>query len=248
MEQEWDSFFDELYLETYSSRLAVLDSEAEAQAAIELAGCGPDADVLDCPCGFGRHSIPLAEAGHRVVAADRSPVQLGEAKQRAGAREWPRFVRADYRALPFEAGSFDAALNLFSGIGYYGEEGDRAAFAEYRRVLRRGGALVLETMHRDRLMSVFREQDWEELPDGGVVFERRAFDPVAGVAEISHSLIRANGERASFSYRIRVYTATELMAILSEAGFADIQFCGGLVEREPLSPQRRLVAVARTQA
>jgi ubiquinone/menaquinone biosynthesis C-methylase UbiE len=204
--------------------------------------------VLDCPCGFGRHSIPLAEAGHRVVAADRSPVQLEEAKRRAGTREWPRFVQADYRALPFEAESFDAALNLFSGIGYYGEEGDRAAFAEYRRVLRRGGALVLETMHRDRLMSVFREQDWEELPDGGVVFERRAFDPVAGAAEVSHRLIRANGDRASFSYRIRVYTATELAAMLSEAGFADVEFCGGLVEREPLSPQRRLVAVARAQA
>jgi 2-polyprenyl-3-methyl-5-hydroxy-6-metoxy-1,4-benzoquinol methylase len=76
VEQEWDRFFDELYLETYSSRLAVADSEAEAQAAIELVGCGLEADVLDCPCGFGRHSIPLAEAGHRVVAADRSPVQL----------------------------------------------------------------------------------------------------------------------------------------------------------------------------
>jgi ubiquinone/menaquinone biosynthesis C-methylase UbiE len=232
VEQEWDRFFDDLYLETYASRLAKFDSEGEARAAVELAGCEPGADVLDCPCGYGRHSIPLAEAGYRVVGADRSPAQLEEARRRTGGREWPRFVQADYRDLPFDDESFDAALNLFSGFGYYGEEADRQAFAEYRRVLRSGGALVLETMHRDRLMSIFREQDWEELADGGIVFEHRTFDPVAGEVETSE-------------FRIRTYTATELAAMLSAAGFSEIQFLGGLLEREPLSPQHRLVAVAR---
>jgi ubiquinone/menaquinone biosynthesis C-methylase UbiE len=245
VEQEWDRFFDDLYLETYASRLAKFDSEGEARAAVELAGCEPGADVLDCPCGYGRHSIPLADAGYRVVGADRSPAQLEEARGRTGGREWPRFVQADYRDLPFDDESFDAALNLFSGFGYYGEEADRQAFAEYRRVLRSGGALVLETMHRDRLMSIFREQDWEELADGGIVFEHRTFDPVAGEVETSHRLVRANGEQASFEFRIRTYTATELAAMLFSAGFAEIEFFGGLLEREPLSPQHRLVAVAR---
>lgn len=245
MEREWDRFFDELYLETYASRLAKFDSDAEARAAVELAGCGPSADVLDCPCGFGRHAIPLAELGYRVVGADRSPEQLEQARRNAGDGEWPQFVQADYRELPFEEATFDAALNLFSGFGYHGEAADRQAFAEYRRVLRPGGALVLETMHRDRLMSIFREQDWEELADGGLVFERRTFDPVAGEVETSHQLVRANGERASFEFRIRTYTATELAAMLSAAGFAEVEFLGGLLEREPLSPRHRLVAIGR---
>ena len=122
------------------------------------------------------------------------------------------------------------------------------AFAEYRRVLRPGGTLVLETMHRDRLMSIFRDQEWEELPNGGIVFERRTFDPVAGEVETSHRLVRANGEQASFDFRLRVYTATELAAMLSSAGFAQIEFSGGLLEREPLSRHHRLVAVARVPA
>ena len=246
VQQEWDRFFDDLYLETYVNRLAALDPEGEARAAIELARCRQGADVLDCPCGHGRHSFPLADAGYHIVGADRSKTALARAREQVAGREWPQFVEADYRELPLEDESFDAVLNLFSSIGYYDEESDLAAFREFRRVLRPGGALVLETMHRDRLMSIFRERDWEELPDGGIVFEQRNFDPVTGLVETNHSLIRANGERESFSYRMRPYTATELARMLDEAGFADVAFYGGLLERAPLSAQHRLVAVAST--
>jgi ubiquinone/menaquinone biosynthesis C-methylase UbiE len=244
VQQEWDRFFDELYLETYVNRLAALEPEAEASAAAELSGCKPGADLLDCPCGHGRHSFPLADAGYRVVGADRSKTALRRAREQGGEREWPRFVEADYRELPFEDASFDAVLNLFSSIGYHGEDADRTTLREFRRVLRPGGALVLEAMHRDRLMSIFRERDWEELPDGGVLFERRSFDPVSGLVETAHSLIRANGEREEFGYRIRAYTATELARMLDDAGFARVEFYGGLLERAPLSAEHRLVAVA----
>jgi SAM-dependent methyltransferase len=243
---DWDEFFDELYLETYVPRIEEWDSAAEATAAVELAGAAAGAEILDGPCGFGRHSIPLAEAGYRVTGIDRSPTQIAEAKKRAGEREWPRFLEADYRELPFEDASFDAVLNLFSSLGYRGEEETRAAFAEFKRVLRPGRALVFETMHRDRLMSVFRERDWEELPDGGLLLEERSFDPVASRVQAKHRLIRADGRRTEFEYQLRVYTATEIEAMLSEAGFANVEFFGGLLEREPLSREHRLVAVART--
>ena len=159
-EPDWERFFDEIYLESYAGRLHAFDSEAEAKAAVELAGRRPPADVLDCPCGFGRHSIPIAELGYRVVGVDRSPVMLAEAEEQAGGREWPRFLPGDYRELPFGSESFDVVLNLFSSIGYFGDEADRVVLGEFRRVLRPGGALILEMMHRDRLVSIFAERDW----------------------------------------------------------------------------------------
>jgi ubiquinone/menaquinone biosynthesis C-methylase UbiE len=246
VQEEWDRFFDEFYLEAYASRLAAFDSHAEARAAAELAGAAGGAEVLDCPCGFGRHSIPLADAGYRVTGVDRSPKQLEEARARAGDRAWPRFVQADYRELPFGPANFDAAMNLFTGIGYYGEDADRTAFAEVRRVLRPGAKFVLETMHRDLLMSVFAEKDWDDLGDGAIAFEHRSFDHVGGAVETFLRLVRADGGHASFGYRIRTYTATELAAMLRDAGFADVEFFGGLIEREPVSRERRLVAVAHT--
>ena len=244
---DWERFFDELYLRRYAPRQNAEASEAEALAAVRLAGCPPGADVLDAPCGYGRHAIPLAQAGFRVVGADRSPAMLAEAKRRGEEREWPRFVQADYRELPFPDGSFDAVLNLFTSIGYLGEEGDRAGLGELRRVLRPGGCLVLETMHRDRLIRIFQARSWEPLPDGSRLLEERRFDPVESVIEGTHKLLPEDGEPISFVYRLRVYTATELARMLADAGFAELGFFGGF-EEEPLSAEARLVVRARAPA
>lgn len=243
---DWDRFFDEQYLRTYVPRQRDADSTAQALAAVALAGCPANGDVLDCPCGYGRHSQPLADAGYRVVGADRSETMLAEARTRRGDREWPRWVRADYRDLPFADASFDCVLNLFTSIGYHGDEADREAFAEFRRVLRPGGSLVLETMHRDRLARIFQARRWDPLPDDALLVEESRFDPVAGTNEVDHTYVAGDGTRATFSYRWRAYSVTELDAMLREAGFADVEHFGGL-DGEPLTWDTRLVALARTE-
>jgi ubiquinone/menaquinone biosynthesis C-methylase UbiE len=237
----WDRFFDEHYLRTYMPRLDKVDSSAEALAAVELAGAPPNADVLDCPCGWGRHTIPLADAGYRAVGTDRSAALLDEARRR---REDATWVQADYRELPFADGSFDCVLNLFSSIGYVGEEGDRQAFSEFHRVLRPGGSLVVETMHRDRLARIYQTHSWDQIGADGLLVEARSFDQVASVTSVDHTYIGPNGSRDSFSYEFRVYTVTEVDRLLRDAGFAEVQHYGGLGGEE-LTLDTRLVAVAR---
>ncbi|HEU0304640.1 MAG TPA: class I SAM-dependent methyltransferase [Gaiellaceae bacterium] len=240
----WDTLFDELYLRTYARLDRGSDDEREALGAAGLAGVEPGADVLDAPCGYGRHSNVLARAGYRVTGIDRSPVLLAEARRRAGDGEWPRWIQADHRELPLEDASFDAVLNLFSALGYRGEDGDRATLGEFRRVLRPGGGLVIETMHRDRLMHIFQPRGWDPLPDGDLLLEERSFDYAAGEIETVHTLVEAGGNRESITYRFRVYTATELVRLLHDAGFSTVECFGGW-EREELSRATRLLAVAR---
>jgi ubiquinone/menaquinone biosynthesis C-methylase UbiE len=241
---DWDRLFDELYLRTYAKLERGDDPEAEARGFTRLAGLAPGADVLDCPCGYGRHSIPLARAGFHVVGADRSPVLLEEARQRAGEGEWPKWVEADHRELPFADASFDAVFNLFSSLGYRGEDGDRQTLSELRRVLQPGGALVVETMHRDRLARIFRPRTWDPLPDGGALLEERRFDQVTGVIESDFIVIDATGARESLTYRIRTYAVTELVQLVEEAGFTRVECYGGPAGEE-LTIDTRLVLLAR---
>jgi ubiquinone/menaquinone biosynthesis C-methylase UbiE len=242
----WDELFDEIYLRTYALRLGETDSAGEARAAASLAGVEPPADILDAPGGFGRHAIPLAEVGYRVTVVDRSPVQLAEGRRRAGEAEWPHWVQADFRELPLEDSSFDAVLNLFSSIGYRGEDADRQMLGEFLRVLRPGGALILETLHRDRLMTIFQPRRWEPLENDAVLVEESRFDPVAGEIETDHILF-AEGERRAVTFRVRVYAATELVRLLAGVGFVDIE-CFGDLEGGELTRETRLAMRARRPA
>jgi SAM-dependent methyltransferase len=240
----WDEVFDETYLRTY---MPFLDERAEdeALAAVALAGVTTGAEVLDCPCGFGRHALVLARDGYRVTGVDRSEVQLAEAERRRGDAEWPWLVRADYRELPFADASFDAVLNLFTSLGYLDREGDVGVLGELRRVLRPRGALVVETMHRDRLARLFTPRVWDPLPDGAVFLQERECDWAAGEISTRHVIVTPEGEQIERRFVHHAYTTTEWVAMLREAGFGSIECFNGLEGEGPASPEARLVVRAR---
>jgi ubiquinone/menaquinone biosynthesis C-methylase UbiE len=241
--ETWDAFFSDFYLRAYAGEERDAEAETQALAAARLSGCDEGGELLDVPCGFGRHAIPFADAGYRVVGVDRSEALLAEARRRARGDRWPKLVRADYRELPFADASFDAAVNLFSSLGYLGDAEDTKVLAEIRRVLRPGARLVIEIMHRDLLVLRFQESDWRLLGEGRLLLEQRTFDAAAGVAQVTQTLIDRAG-RDSRSYSVRVYSATELLAMLAAAGFADAR-CHGDLDGAPFTTGSRLVIVAR---
>jgi ubiquinone/menaquinone biosynthesis C-methylase UbiE len=243
LNEMWSAVFGEHYLRAYEPLMDDEATRAEAEGMVAMLGLEPGTDLLDCPCGYGRHSLEFARLGFHVVGADWSEAELAEARSRSGDAEWPRWIQADYRDLPFEDASFDCVANLFSSLGYWGEDGDRRALAEFRRVLRPAGRLVVTTMHRDRLMAFFQARSWEELPGGALLVEGREFDSARGTMSVRHEIVDADGTRTNAPYELRVYTATELVALVREAGFEQVE-CHGDFEGTPLSRDTRLVIVA----
>jgi ubiquinone/menaquinone biosynthesis C-methylase UbiE len=238
----WDEFFSEFYLRAFAADERDAEAETQALAAARLTGTAEGGEVLDVPCGFGRHSVPLAAAGYRVTGCDRSQTLLDEARRRA-SDSTAVFVQADYRELPFADASFDTVLNLFTSLGYLGDEEDVRALSEFRRVLRPGGRLVVETMHRDRLVRIFGEQTWQLLGEGRLLLEQRTFDPASGVSQTTQTVIDGAGRRESRTWSLRVYTATELVHMVMRAGFASAR-CFGDLDGGPLGTETRLALVA----
>jgi hypothetical protein len=60
---DWDKIFDEVYLRTWAALLDPALAPAQAEGVLSLVGLESDADLLDCPCGYGRHSIEFARFG-----------------------------------------------------------------------------------------------------------------------------------------------------------------------------------------
>lgn len=242
----WDSVFDETYLQTYLPMTSEERSREQAFAAVALAEVEPGAEVLDCPCGFGRHAIPLAEAGYRVTALDRSPSQLAEAERRRDAAEWPRFLRGDYRELPFPDASFDAALTLFSSLGYLGRAEDVGVLREFKRVLRAGRPLVVETTHRDALARAGTRHSWQHLPDGSLYLEERTIDWSAGTIAANRLIVTPDNQRIERPYVLHVYSVKEWVEMLREAGFTDVAAFGAWDGETPATPEAwRLILRAR---
>jgi SAM-dependent methyltransferase len=110
-----------------------------------LAALGPVTGrrVLDAACGPGLYLRELLERGAEVTAFDASPVMVRLARRRTAGR-----VRVDQAALgeplPYPDGAFDLIVCALA-IHYASDRA--AAFAEFYRVLRPGGAAVVSTQH-----------------------------------------------------------------------------------------------------
>ena len=233
-------YFDDAYFHLHDPFFPEATSRAEVAAMIELLGLSHGARMLDAPCGWGRHTALFAEAGFDAFGADLSIDLLAHAP-RAGVR----LAAADVRALPFASASFDAVLNVFTSLGLFARDSDDIlALSEARRLLRPGGAFLLETMHRDEIIAVYAEKDAWTLPDGTEVRVRRRFDPVSG---ISHERLRwrKGDQRGEKRHALRLRTATEIDALLRAAGFESIEYYGDWTGEALRYDSPRLLAVGR---
>lgn len=94
--------------------------------------------ALDAGCGTGAVLKRLLEEGHRAVGVDFSPTALAFCAERGLSR----LVRGSVSELPFRDESFDAVVSL-DVIYHAAVEDDVEALREFRRVLRKGGVLIL---------------------------------------------------------------------------------------------------------
>lgn len=218
MAEWWQSFFDADYLALWA--LPAERTAGEVDGLWRLLELAEGSRLLDAPCGYGRLARPLAERGALVVGVDQSAELLAAAEGARGelAPARLRYLRQDLRQPLAESG-FDAALNVFSSIGYGGEDDDLAILSTLRAAVRPGGRVLVETMHRDAVVAFISRgvRPASRLPDGTLVLEEPVLDPVAGRINTAWYWAGPGGsgvKRAS----LRIYTITELVGLIERAG------------------------------
>lgn len=244
----WRTYFDDAFFRLHDGLFAESASRAEVAAMRELLALPFGARVLDVPCGWGRHTELLAEAGCNAFGADLSWPLLRRAPVRPGPAGAPRYAAADVRALPYRDASFDAVVNVFTSLGLFLDDAeDVRALREAWRVLRPGGRFLLESMHRDDVIAAYAERDRWELPDGTEVRVRRRFDPVTGISR-ERLRWRRGAEQGRKAHALRLRTGTEVATLLAAAGFEDVAWYGDWDGSAFRHDSAHLIAVARKSA
>ncbi|MGI9075714.1 MAG: class I SAM-dependent methyltransferase [Gemmatimonadaceae bacterium] len=240
----WESHFDARYLLEYEPILRPGRDRGEVARIIDLLGLTAGAEILDVPCGQGRHAHLLAEAGFAVQGLDYSAFLLARARER-GTSSRLRYKRGDMRRLPGDwSNRFDAVLNLFTSFGFFLDPADDArVIGELARVLRPGGLLLWHGASRDGVMARFLSRDWWRGGGDTLIAHERTFDPLSGVLTI-RSLQRSDDGGSEKEHRIRLYTATRIADLCAQNRLIVEQAYDGWRDR-PLSrrsPEMLLVA------
>ncbi|MFF5532774.1 class I SAM-dependent methyltransferase [Streptomyces cinerochromogenes] len=136
--------FDALGLEYERAFAGSAPHRASLGRLLEL--LAPGSRVLDVGSGTGRPTAQtLAEAGHRVLGLDVSPVMVDLAARQVPGAE---FRLADIRETPLPDASFDAVCAYFSLLQMTRAE-QAAVVAELARAVRPGGLVALATVPLD---------------------------------------------------------------------------------------------------
>lgn len=101
----------------------------------------PVGTAVDAACGTGRLTDRLVARGHRVLGVDSSTEMLERARRRLPAVP---FVAGDLHRLPVPDGAADL---LVTGLALTHVADLGPVFAEFARVLRPGGDLLVSDVH-----------------------------------------------------------------------------------------------------
>lgn len=205
------------YFAVYHDKEA--DAASEGPALAVMLGLPAGARVLDLPCGWGRLRPHLEAHGLEVLGGDLSPLNLQRHR-----REFPGPVaRLDLRALPFRSACADGVLCAYTSFGYFASEAEnQAQLSEFARVLRPGGALLLDLVGRPHLEGLVADVVGRWLPYEGY-YERVTWSP-DGRRIWTERKVR--GER--FRHDIWIPTHEEVQDHLARAGFTLDEAWGGL--------------------
>jgi ubiquinone/menaquinone biosynthesis C-methylase UbiE len=124
------------------STSAVHARGADLTALVEAAQLTGQERVLDAGCGTGHTALALAAQGAQVVAIDLTAAMLEQGRRLAAARGLTEveFRLGDVEQLPFGGGEFDLVVSRYSAHHW---PHPQRALAEFRRVLRPAGRLLL---------------------------------------------------------------------------------------------------------
>ncbi|MFZ1493297.1 MAG: class I SAM-dependent methyltransferase [Candidatus Competibacter denitrificans] len=232
----WDNgggFFGRHYMEGDDSKVGYLTTpkrleertHIEVDGIIRLLGLAPGDSVLDCPCGYGRHTNGLSLSGLHVTGVDINSEHLNAAAALVSSHsDSVRLVVEDMRLMSYHE-EFDGAINMFFSFGFFDSHYDNMKVLEnFYQALKPGGRFL---MHTDVSMGRVRSGKYkfnEERPltNGGILRINEQYDTRTSRINGEWVLIKEGQEERLTPYSVRVFSYQEFESWCREVGFSKV--------------------------
>lgn len=228
----YERWFGEEYLLVYEHR-SISEAEQDIKAITPLLDLKESELILDLCCGPGRHDIPLALMGCRVIGLDYSmPLLKLACDGRPLDSTYPLYIRGDAKRIPFRDDAFDAVLNLFTSFGYFTDDENIEFIRSIARILKPGGRYYIDYLNPQRVTAELVEESTRE-KEGLKITEKRRIDKNA--RRIEKTIILQWDEHSQMFYEsVRLYEPDEMLDMLREAGLSNRSIMGS-AQGEPYS-------------
>ena len=209
----------------------------------------PPARCIECACGTGNLTIPLARMGYQIVGVDLSEDMLNIAQQKARKQGvMIPFVHMDMRKLTVQR-PVDAILATCDGVNYLTDSSEAIGF--FRTVyksLKPGGVFVFDVSTPYKLAEKLGNAAFSSSQDDLVYIWQGDYHKSKKLFSIHLDLfvLRQDGnyERIEEDQLQRAHDSDELNSWLQDTGFSKIEFYGDRSLDQPSSNSLRWHIVA----
>jgi len=224
-------YFGSFYIKADTLRDSAINKEeniiqrtkTEVDGIVKLLSLEKDMTILDCPCGYGRHSIELASRGFIVEGVDVNSKHLQKAINDIGTAS-ATFKQGNMIDLKYIS-EFDVVVNVFASFGFFETDKENEKVLEnFYNALRPGGRFL---MHIDINISKIiygsnKHVSQKKLITGETLQIIDKYDPTTKKLNGTWTIV-GDTEKITRGYSVRIYNQYEFEQMCKNIGFASVK-------------------------
>lgn len=216
-------------------------TRAEADFLEKVFQAGPEARLLDVPCGYGRHAVELANREYMLTGVDSSEEFLADAR---AATSLPiRWILGDMCDLPWTS-EFHGAYCFGNSFCYLDYSRVRKFLAAVAASLRPGGRFVIDTgMAAESILPGLGKGRHHRLGDM-IMLSDNQYHPADSRLDITYTFIQ-NGKVDTRPLSTYCFTTGEICRMHVEAGLEVVELLGSFTSEPYQLGSPRLILVSQ---
>ena len=214
-----DSYFDGHYKDIWRSIIPDELTAKEVEFILNYFNLQPGNKILDLMCGYGRHSIALANKGMKVTAVDNLNDYINEVKQVSEKDNLSITAEQADVANYAPSETFDLVICMGNSLNFFNADDTIRLFRNVSTHLKKGGSLLINSWSVAEIaIKNFKDKSWSDVGDKKFLVDcKYLFHPAR--IEFEHLILTPDGKTESKTGIDYIFSINEIETMLNQTGF-----------------------------